>query len=467
MSFKFAASPVSAGHYVLPKTADMKVDAHAFLSEALYDASEEGMWAQLVAAASYEGVTGAYVMPDCHLGFGVPVGCVIVTDDVLIQAASGYDISCGVLYMKTELTASDVMDPARRRAWMLEVEKRIATGVGSARPDLMPRFSSRKAEEILRYGAKALGVSADLCERQYIPIPEDLDLDLIEKARARVSDQLGSVGGGNHFVEMQVDAESGEVFVMVHCGSRGYGYQTANHFFYEGAELRGMARNRREDSWLRYDEPLGRQYWAYHNSAANFAVANRHIIADGVTESLQIVFGKGAEVYYEISHNLVQNETLVLPDGTKKRGFVHRKGATRAFPAGHPDLVNTAWEETGHPCLIPGSMFHGAAVLFAEPGAHVSACSVNHGSGRVMGRGVAKRSLEPRQAEINDEMRIVRRTFGGVEIEGILTNTRDVVLDECGHVYKDLDAVLDTLVSAGIARVSRRLYPVANLKGVD
>jgi tRNA-splicing ligase RtcB len=445
----------------------MRVDAHAFLSEALYDASEEEMWRQLAAAASYEGVTGAYAMPDCHLGYGVPVGCVVVTDDVIIQAASGYDISCGVLYMKTGLTAADVVDLEKRRLWMDEVEKRIATGVGSNRPDLMPRFSAKKGEEILRYGAKALGVRADLCERQYIPIPDDLDLDLIEKARLKVSDQLGSVGGGNHFVEMQVDAESGEVFVMVHCGSRGYGWQTANHFFFEGAELRGIPRNRREDSWLRYDEPLGKEYWAYHNSAANFAVANRHIIAEGVVDSLQEVFGVGAELFYEISHNLVQQETLVLPDGTTKRGFVHRKGATRAFPAGHPDLVGTVWEKTGHPCLIPGSMYHGAAVLFAEPGAHVSACSVNHGSGRVLGRGAAKRQLESRQGEINDEMRDVRRTFGGVEVKGILTNTRDVVLDECSHVYKDLDAVLDTLVSAGIAKVSRRMYPVANIKGME
>ncbi len=467
MSLKYAAVLVSAGHYVLPKTSGMKVDAHAFLSEDLYAASEEAMWGQLAAAASYEGVTGAYAMPDCHTGYGVPIGCTVVTDDVIIQAASGYDISCGVLYLKTELTASDVVDGEKRRSWLREVEKRIATGVGSARPELMPRFSSRKAEDVLRYGAKALGVSADLCERQYIPVPEDLDLDKIEKARAKVSDQLGSVGGGNHFVEMQVDRDSGEVYVMVHCGSRGYGYQTANHFFFEGAELRGIARNRREDSWLRYDEPLGREYWAYHNSAANFAVANRHIIADGVVESLHLVFGKGASVYYEISHNLVQRETLVLPDGSTKVGFVHRKGATRAFPAGHPDLAGTVWEKTGHPCLIPGSMFHGAAVLFANPGAHVSACSVNHGAGRVLGRGAAKRHLEPRQAEINDEMRNVRRSFGGVEIRGIVTNTEDVVLDECAHVYKDLDAVLDTLAQAGIARVDRRLYPVANIKGVD
>jgi len=469
MSMKYAAERVEDGHYVLPRMTGtaMRVEAHAFLSDALYEASEEGMWQQLAAAASYEGVTGAYAMPDCHLGYGVPVGCVVVTDDVIIQAASGYDISCGVLYMRTSLTAADVADPERRRSWIQAVEKRIATGVGSSRPDLMPKFNVRAQEDILRYGARAMGVSADLCERQYIPVPEDLDLDAIEKARSKVGDQLGSVGGGNHFVEMQVDRDSGEVFVMVHCGSRGYGWQTANHFFYKGAELRELPMNRREDSWVRADEPLGKEYWAYHNSAANFAVANRHVIAKGVASSLQEVYGAESSVYYEISHNLVQRETLVLPDGTTKRGFVHRKGATRAFPAGHPDLVGTAWEETGHPCLIPGSMFHGAAVLFAEPGSHKSACSVNHGSGRVLGRGAAKRALESRQGEINDEMRDVVRTFGGVPVKGILTNTRDVVLDECGHVYKDLDAVLDTLSQAGIARVSRRLYPVANIKGAD
>lgn len=469
---KYAAVKVSEGHYLLPKITGtgMKVDAHAFLSDALYDLSEEEMWRQLAAGASYEGVTGAYAMPDCHIGYGVPVGCVVVTDDVIIQAASGYDISCGVLYMKTTLTAEDVADWEKRKAWVVEVEKRIATGVGSDRPELMPSFDSKEGENVLRYGAKALGVSADLCERQYIPVPEDLDLDLIEKARSKVSAQMGSVGGGNHFVEMQVDRDSGEVFVMVHCGSRGYGWQTANHFFYEGAELRGLPSNRREDSWLRFDEDLGKQYWAYHNSAANFAVANRHIIADGVRKSLQEAFSADAEVYYEISHNLVQRETLVLPDGTTKRGFVHRKGATRAFPAGHPDLVGTAWAETGHPCLIPGSMFHGAAVLFAEPGAYQSACSVNHGSGRVLGRGAAKRALGPRQDEIDMEMRTVARVFGGpggVSIEGIVTNTEKVVLDECGHVYKDLDEVLSTLEMAGIAKVARRMYPVANLKASD
>ena len=115
---------------------------------------------------------------------------------------------------------------------------------------------------------------------------------------------------------------------------------------------------------MRIDEPLGAQYWAHHNSAANYAVANRHIIVRGVQNALETVFGVRGEVFYEISHNLVQEEFLVLPDGSTQKGFVHRKGATRAFPAGHPDLIGTRWEGSGHPCLVPGSILLGAAILF-------------------------------------------------------------------------------------------------------
>ncbi len=468
MSLKYHAQKIGSHHYVLPRIGTMRADAHAFFSEALFEATEESMWQQLAAGASYEGVIGAYLMPDAHFGYGVPIGCVIVTEDTIIQAGSGYDISCGVLYMRVPtLTAQDVADWQKRARWVNAVEERVATGKGSSRPRKMRCFSQKATGDILRFGAKALGVNADLCERQYIPVAEDADLASIERAYSKAVPQLGSVGGGNHFIEMQVDRDSGEVWVMVHCGSRGYGWQTANHFFYAGAALRGLPKNRREESWLRVDEELGRSYWAHHNSAANYAVANRHIIVQGVHEALDEVFGASAEVYYEISHNLVQEETLFLPDGSTKRGFVHRKGATRAFPAGHPDLAGTAWEKSGHPCLIPGSMYAGAAILFAEPGARASAFSVNHGSGRLLGRGAAKRQLEASHDAIDREMREVERELGGVKIRGIVGNTVRTPLDECGHVYKDLDEVLGVLEAEGIAKVAHRLYPVANLKGAD
>ena len=467
MSFKYAAYEVANGHYVLPRVGKMRTEAHVWMSPALYEASEENMWGQLANAASYEGVTAVHLLPDGHSGFGVPVGSVVVTEDTLIQAASGYDISCGILVLRVpEVTAEKVQGRYIRERLISEIEKRVGTGLGSARPKLMPSYTQKKVDEVLHFGAKALGVNTDLCERAYIPVPSNIDLRKIEKAYIKALPQLGSLGSGNHFCEVLLD-ESGVLWVMIHTGSRGYGWQTANHYFYEGAKARGLPSNRREDSWLSISEPLGKEYWAYHNSAANYAIANRHAIALAVQEALGVVFGTQGEVYYEISHNLIQEETLVLPDGTTKKGFVHRKGSTRAFPAGHPDLMGTRWEKTGHPCLIPGSMYHGASILFPQKGAHQSACSVNHGSGRILARGEAKRKLGGQQAKLDDEMRNVKRTFNGVQVEGITTNTKHVVVDECSRVYKDLDSVLEVLRDTGIAQLAHRLWPVANIKGAD
>ena len=469
MSFRQRVERHSNGHYALARSGAMVTDVHAFLSESLFEQTDEALWQQAARAASYPGLIGLYLMPDVHLGYGVPVGGVAVTEDVIIQAGSGYDISCGVVYLRVpELHASDVVGWGQRERWIREVELRVATGIGSHRAKHMPRFSEKKVEELFRYGAESLGVRPDVCERQYIPVDEQaLDTRRVARAKEKAGPQLGSVGGGNHFVEMQVDVSDGSVWVMIHCGSRGYGWQTANHYFYAGAELRGLPNKRREESWLHADEPLGREYWAHHNSAANYAVANRHIIVRGVQDALETVFDATGEVFYEISHNLVQEETVVLPDGATKRGFVHRKGATRAFPAGHPDLVGTRWESTGHPCLVPGSMLHGAAILYPLEGAYRSGCSVNHGAGRVMARGQAKRELSAAHDDIDAEMHDITRELGGVPIRGIVGNTKRTPLDECGHVYKDLDAVLAVLEDEGIARVAHRLYPVANIKGFN
>jgi tRNA-splicing ligase RtcB len=467
MSYKYSAQKVSENHYVLPRVGSMLVECHAFLSESLYESSDESTWAQIANGASYEGVVGAYLMPDCHSGFGVPIGSVLVTEGTLIQCGSGYDISCGVLYLKVpELTASDVVDSSVRSQWVKEVEKRVALGIGSSRPCLMTKYSDKKVDEVLRYGAKALGIHSDLFERQFLPVPEDLDLKKIGRAYEKAPSQLGSLGSGNHFCELQAGLD-GSVWVMIHTGSRGYGWQTAEHFFYEGAKLRGIPTNRREESWLGLSESLGQEYWAYHNSAANYAIANRYAIALSVQEALGEVFGTQGKLYYDISHNLIQEETLVLPDGSHKKGLVHRKGATRAFPAEHPDLIGTGWEKTGHPILIPGSMYDGAAILFPHQGAYKSACSVNHGSGRLMGRGEAKRQLTSLQEDIDLEMSSVIRTFGGVSIKGIISNSEHTPLDECTHVYKSLGAVLEVLTEENIAHIEHRMYPIANIKGLD
>jgi tRNA-splicing ligase RtcB len=445
----------------------MKVEVHAFLSEELFRISEEQMWKQAMDAASFEGVTGAYLMPDCSPGHTVPLGCVLVTDDTLIQACSGYDIACGVIYLKANLTAGSVKSKYQRERWIKAVEDRISTGRSHERPKYAKTFKKADTEEILRHGAKAIGVGTDECERQFIPIDPGVNFKENQRAYSKAAGHLGSVGGGNHFIEMQVDKDSGEVFVMVHCGSRGYGWNTAEYFFEHGARHRGIAHGRREGSWLRLSEELGRKYWNFHNSAANFAMVNRYVIVEGIRDATQDIFGATVETYYEISHNLIQQETLVLPDGTTKKGLVHRKGATRAFPAGHPELVGTRWETTGHPVLIPGSMFDGAAILFPQAGAYVSGCSINHGSGRTMARGDAKRKLDHKQLFIDEEMSKVQRSFGGVPIEGVVTNHNHIPLDECRLVYKDLDDVLAVLEEENIAKVAHRLYPVCNIKGSD
>ncbi|WP_426756162.1 RtcB family protein [Myxococcus sp. Y35] len=450
MSWKQRLEKVSEGHYVLPKTKSMKVDADLFLSDKLLwgegpeqPGLEDSVFDQVVNAASFPGVTRVAVTPDCHLGYGVPIGTVVETDGILLPTAAGYDIGCGMVQLQTTLMAEDVADPVKRRRWIDEVTKRIAVGVGASRVQKQRRVTDRTFGDVVRHGAKALGRGSSVTERDYIPVEDDR-VDIPERAFGK-REQLGSLGGGNHFTEMQVD-QDGRVWVMLHTGSRGFGWNIAKHFFVEGAAQLGLKSRSEDHVWLDAESPLGRDYWNLHNMAANFAVANRLIIGEAVCAALEDVFGGTANVYYEISHNLIQKEA---------GKFVARKGATRAFPGGHPALKGTPWEKTGHPILIPGSMETGSAILFAEPGAEKSIYSVNHGSGRRLSRGEARRVLkqdatDKRMAEA-----------------GILLNTRQTPLDESGPCYKNLDDVLETVEMAGLARVAHRLKPVACIKGAD
>ena len=165
--------------------------------------------------------------------------------------------------------------------------------------------------------------------------------------------------------------------MMLHTGSRGFGWNIAKAYFVRGAELHNLGRKSEDQIWLDADSTLGREYWNLHNMAANYAIANRLIIGDAVCEALEVVFGGSASVYYEISHNLIQKEN---------GRFIARKGATRAFPANHQALKGSVWESTGHPILIPGSMETGSAILFATENAEASLYSVNHGAGRRLSR---------------------------------------------------------------------------------
>ncbi len=446
MSWKQTVEKVGEGHYVLPKQKTMRCHADLFLSEKLLFGGgdepglEEDVFRQIVNAASFPGVTRVTVTPDCHVGYGVPIGTAIETEGILLPTAAGYDIGCGMVMLETTLTRDDVADVQKRRRWIDEVVSRIGVGVGERGGRTV---DDRTFGEVVRHGAKALGRTSNVAERDFIPVEDDR-VDIPNRAWEK-RNQLGSLGGGNHFLEMQVDAE-GKVWVMLHTGSRGFGWNIARQFFVEGAERLGL-RGRSEDHvWFEADSGIGRAYWNLHNMAANFATANRLIIGEAVCEALEEVFGGSSSIYYEISHNLIQKE------GGR---FVARKGATRAFPAGHPALTGTVWEKTGHPILIPGSMETGSAILFAEPGAAKSIYSVNHGAGRRLSREKARRTLDQKETD--------RR----MAARGILLNTRRTPIDESGPCYKNLDDVLDTIEAAQLARVTKRLAPIACIKGND
>jgi tRNA-splicing ligase RtcB len=260
----------------------------------------------------------------------------------------------------------------------------------------------------------------------------------------------------NHFIELQHDQED-HLWVMVHTGSRGFGHGLATYFIQEGKEYlkkQGVdVRGGAEAVYFTPDAPLYNGYKNAVAAGANFAIANRLLIWEAVGRVFEQVFGQEPELIYEISHNLAQEEEVPTL-GTK--AWIHRKGATRAFPAGHPMLAGTKWEQTGHPILIPGSMGDTSYILYAEPGAEKSLYSVNHGCGRRLSRSAAKKQF--RQKEINEQMK---------RLNVMVNAGRDVPIDESPNCYKPAKDVVNAVVKAGLARIAYTLTPIASLKGVD
>ena len=315
-------------------------------------------------------------------------------------------------------------------------------------------MNEKRFNEIMRHGASALGFHRENSERDFIPVDDNWDIP--EKPVQRGLSQLGSLGGGNHFIELQHDQE-GHLWVMVHTGSRGFGHGLATYFIQEGKEyLKKKGIDVRGGAEAVYFEPGTPLYNGYKNAVAaggNFAIANRLLIWKSVGEVFEKVFGQEPEFVYEISHNLVQEEEVPSLGG---KSWIHRKGATRAFPAGHAMLKGTKWEKTGHPILIPGSMGDTSYILYAEPGAAKSLYSVNHGCGRRLSRSAAKRTITQKQA--NEQMK---------RLDVMVNGGKNVPIDESPDCYKPAKDVIDAVVKAGLARVAYTLTPMASLKGVD
>lgn len=457
--WKRHAVATGEGYYRLRTEDTGDVEVRLFLTEALLQEAEQSLYKQIVNATQFPGCKLVAITPDVHHGYGVPVGCVILTDrqaGAIAMGPVGFDIGCGMMSAKSDVPA-ELATPDRKLAFNREVMERVSMGAGGASVRY-GNLGKRAIEEIIRGGAEhyveKYGATFDRshAERHRIPVDDDWQVPWGGKGKPeRGLDQLGSLGGGNHFIELQRSEDTGTLFVQVHTGSRGFGHGLATNFFEMARDENPAIR----ELDLGYFTPESRHFRDYVNAVAagaNYAIVNRLVLYEQIAAAFKKVFKKDLELIYEISHNLVQAEEH--PEFGDV--WVHRKGATRAFPGGHPTLAGTPWESEGHPVLIPGSNRDYSYVLRPLPGAHKSGFSVNHGAGRRMSRGEASRLLD--QHKVNEQYRHA----------GVLVNLDgEVPLDESSQCYKRAEDVIQAVVDAGLARVEHTLWPLASLKGTE
>jgi tRNA-splicing ligase RtcB len=448
-----------AGFYALETADTGEVPVRLFLTPELLADAEESLYRQIVNATAFPGARLVVITPDVHHGYGVPVGCVIATDrgeGAVAMGPVGFDIGCGMMSARSAVPA-DRATPDRRLAFNREVMARVPLGAGGTSTG-RGRVSERALEALVRGGAEEYlarhggRVDRGLAERHRLPVRDTWDVPWGQVgAPERGLHQLGTLGGGNHFVELQRSEETGTLFVQVHTGSRGFGHGLATHYF---ARARDADPTPTDPDLGHFtpDSPLFEDYLDAVAAGGNYAIVNRLILFEEIAEAFRKVFREDLSLVYEISHNLVQAEDHPGLGAV----WVHRKGATRALPAGHAALAGTPWAATGHPVLVPGSNRDHSYILRPAAGAVNSACSVNHGAGRRMSRGEASRRLDQRQV---DEQ--YRR-------DGVLVNVDGrVPLDEAAQCYKSAAEVVRAVTSAGLATVEHTLWPLASVKGTE
>lgn len=437
------------------------------------------------------GVDELVLNPDAHAGYGAPVGCVMSSRSHIYPGPVGVDIKCSMSLLQLDLPEEELRAKEARRAVINALILRLPTGAGkgqrSARKSRYVDYSTGKRAAI--EGASEavcseLGIPFDwthACEDAYHRGHDETSDVLAERLTIHEGErgadflhgkfrQLGSYGGGNHFGEANVvrvdetrqavaDAfglQDGRISFLSHCGSRGFGYFLAQHQFRVLQKQFAdwsipLPGNDRELVYAPLGTKEADNYLDDMALGANFATINHLLINALALEAFQEVFpGVHGKLVYFISHNIVRKE--VVNDGLS---WVHRKGATRAFPAGHPGLKDTPYYATGHPILLPGNPAAGSAIMVAEPGASVSQFSVNHGAGRAMSRSRAFRELVQKEVDAQFEQ------------GDILSNCRQYPLDEAPAAYKDFREVLSSVEKAGLASTVARLSARFVIKDAD
>ena len=461
----------------IPMQGAMRVPAVIYASEALMREMDSKVHEQAVNVAKLPGIVKAsYAMPDAHWGYGFPIGGVAAFDPdeggVVSAGGVGFDISCGVRCLHTGLTRPDIMGSQNVLAEALF--SRIPAGMGSTG---LIHLNADEMDAMLAGGAKwavdgGWGVPEDL-ERveEHGQMLGAKPANVSDHAKKRQRDEMGTLGSGNHYLEVQevttlfderiariFGLKQGDVVVMIHCGSRGLGHQIGTDFLKRmavAAAQYAITLPDRELACAPINSDLGRDYLGAMRAAINCALANRQILTHLVRKVFADILPKAQlSLLYDVSHNTCKVEEH-RADGESKKLYVHRKGATRAFGPGHPD-VPEALREAGQPVLIGGSMGTGSYVLAgtakSEALAFSSAC---HGAGRAMSRHQALRTWKGRQ--VVDEL----------AARGILIRSPSMrgVAEEAPSAYKDVAAVVDAADAAGLARKVARVEPLVCIKG--
>ncbi len=459
--------------------ADMRVPARFFASEALLDdiLKDNALW-QLVNVATLPGIVGyAYAMPDIHQGYGFPIGGVAAFDlangGVISPGGIGYDINCGVRLLRSNLTRGEVKTRLEELATALFGI--IPSGVGRGGK---LKLHGADLDAVLAGGAQQMvalgyGTQDDIlhCEEEgklHFAKPELVSA----QAKGRGADQLGTLGSGNHFMELQYVDEiydeaaaaafglrKGLVTVMIHCGSRGLGHQVCTDYVRAMTHTQkefGITLADRELVCAPFTSPIAQDYWGAMGAAANYAWANRHLIAHWTREAWKDVLGADAtlETVYDLCHNIGKVETHTY-GGIQRSMVMHRKGATRAFGPGS-EFIPAAYRAVGQPVLVPGTMGTASYVMAGTSKSMETAFgSCCHGAGRVMSRTKAREKVHGRTLK------------QALESQGIIIKTDSTVglAEEAPEVYKDIEAVIACVQGAGLAAKVARLKPLAVIKG--
>ncbi|WP_298359323.1 RtcB family protein [Rhodoblastus sp.] len=455
----------------------MRVPGVIYADENLIRAMDDKVFEQTVNVASLPGIVQAcYVMPDAHWGYGFPIGGVAAFDPahggVVSAGGVGFDVSCGV---RTILTGVESKEVVRRQERIADsLESQIPAGVGSkGKIALEPGEMEAMLEGGARWAvAQGWGEPDDLERIEENGRMAGARPDFVsDRAKQRQREEMGTLGSGNHYLEVQAVAEildpataeafglrEGEVVITIHCGSRGLGHQIAGEFAKEmvvAAESLGIELPDRELACAPIDSEIGQRYLGAMRAAVNCALANREILSHHARRVFRHYFpGANLPLLYDVSHNTCKVETHRV-GGRKRRLFVHRKGATRAFGPGHESLPE-ALRPHGQPVLIGGSMGTESYVLVGEAGAETrSFSSACHGAGRAMSRHAALRRWSGRQ--IVDDL----------AAQGVLIRSPSSrgVAEEAPDAYKDVTAVVMAAEKAGLARRVARLRPLICIKG--